>query len=217
MTMMMMQRLIETSQKPRESGKSPTFVQQKRISDDSRDVEMCQKTAESDEEDLNVDVENDDGLCPVDLTRRQEKFANSKPDGDFKDFKSSFKLLKQDEDKTSSAGDYSHVSGADRSESVCSDVSRSDSPRIASPSAVTHHVNRRLAFSVENILDPNKFTGRQVYSDGVCCWKPHQENLGSPDFDGGSETGEDQFKILPMLMYLYSYMHNRLHLFLLRV
>lgn len=192
MTMMMMQRLIETSQKSRESTKSPTFIQQKRICDDSRDVEMCQKTAESDEEDLNVDVETDDGLCPVDLTRRQEKFAVAKSDGDFKpsDFnKSSFKLLK-DDDKSSAGGDYSHVSGADRSESVCSDVSRSDSPRIASPSAVTHHVNRRLAFSVENILDPNKFTGRQVYGDGVCCWKPHQENLGSPDFDGSSETGE---------------------------
>lgn len=197
MTMMMMQRLIETSQKSRDSTKSPAFLQQKRICDDSRDVEMCQKTGESDEEDLNVDVENDDGLCPVDLTRRQEKFAVSKSDGDFKssDFKSSFKLLK-DDDK-SSAGDYSH--GADRSESVCSDVSRSDSPRIASPSAVTHHVNRRLAFSVENILDPNKFTGRQVYSDGVCCWKPHQENLGSPDFDGSSETGERSFGCMKIL------------------
>lgn len=163
MTMMMMQRLVETSS--HEKGKS--------ASEDSRDTET-----KSDEEDLNVDVENDDALCPVDLTRRQCFDASA---GDFK----AFKVVKEEGLKDG------------RSESVCSDdVSRSDSPggRVQSPSVVTQQ-NRRLAFSVENILDPNKFTGRQVYNDGICCWKPHQESLGSPDFDG-SETGTNKLPVI---------------------
>lgn len=142
------------------------FLQQKRISEDSRDVETCDKS-ESGEE-LNVDVENDDNSCPVDLTRRQDEkftFENLIPKTDFK-----LKTVKDDESSV-----------MNRSESVCSDVSRSDSPRdVVSPSVVSH--NRRLAFSVENILDPNKFTGRQsVFSDSGsngmvnCCWKPHQD------------------------------------------
>jgi hypothetical protein len=41
----------------------------------------------------------------------------------------------------------------------------------------------RLAFSVENILDPTKFTGRAL------CWKP----LGAPDDDlSGSDLGKHQ-------------------------
>lgn len=133
------------------------FLQPKRISDDSRDAEMCDK---SDEEDLNVDVENDDALCPVDLTRRQEKFFDYVP-------------------KTDSDSDFKE--DGKRSESVCSDVSGSESPR--EPSVVPHQ-SRRLAFSVENILDPNKFTGRQsVYSDGICCWKPLDGSRGSPEYE----------------------------------
>lgn len=147
------------------------FLQPKRISDDSRDVEMCDK---SDEEDLNVDVENDDTLCPVDLTRRQDKF---------------FEGFVPSSHKTDSSSDFnSFKEDAKRSESVCSDVSRSESPRDPSPSVVPHQ-NRRLAFSVENILDPNKFTGRQsVYSDGICCWKPLDGSRGSPDYEE-SDTG----------------------------
>lgn len=187
MTMMMMQRLIESAHKTQdkpissenqdkfESSPEPQlFLQAKRIEDDSRDAEMCENKSESDDEELNVDVENDE-LCPVDLTRRQEKFGFdfvSKKSESSSDFvASSFKGLKDGQ----------------RSESVCSDVSRSDSPRDNSPSVVLHQ-NRRLAFSVENILDPNKFTGRQPFGDGLCCWKPHQESLGSPEYDG-SETG----------------------------
>lgn len=150
------------------------FLQQKRISEDSRDAEICDKS-ESGEE-LNVDVENDDNSCPVDLTRRQDDkftFENLIPKTDFK-----LKTLKDDEGSV-----------MNRSESVCSDVSRSDSPRdVVSPSVVSH--NRRLAFSVENILDPNKFTGRQsVFSDSGsngmvnCCWKPHQD-INSSDMGG---------------------------------
>lgn len=85
-------------------------------------------------------------------------------------------------------------------DSVCSDDvnSRSESPsrdEEQSPSVVVPHQNRRLAFSVENILDPNKFTGRQTaFNEGICCWKPHQESLGSPEYDG-SETGRLSIKI----------------------
>ncbi|KAH0812551.1 hypothetical protein GEV33_010240 [Tenebrio molitor] len=144
-----------------------------KISDDSRDAEMCDKTCDTDEE-LNVDVENDDTLCPVDLTRRQDKFT-------------SFENLIPS-NKTDSSSDFISFKDMKRSESVCSDdVSRSESPRDQSPSVVPHQ-NRRLAFSVENILDPNKFTGRQgVYSDGICCWKPHDGSRGSPEYDD-SET-----------------------------
>lgn len=214
MTMMMMQRIMETSQRTQDTSKStinhqerleydkkplvtddsPLFRQPKRISDDSRDVEMCETNREfGDEEDelnVDVDVENDDTLCPVDLTRRHEKFtsfenlipASKSEDSDYK----GHKVLKEEQKLNVSVK---------RSESVCSDVSRSESPRDPSPSVVPHQ-NRRLAFSVENILDPNKFTGKQsVYSDGVCCWKPHQENIGSSEYEG-SEQGWFQYLLL---------------------
>ncbi|KAF7262922.1 hypothetical protein GWI33_003837 [Rhynchophorus ferrugineus] len=137
-----------------------------RVPDGSRDVEP----SDDDDEDLTVDVEHDDGsLCPVDLTRREKfPFETKAETSDFVAYKDDLK----------------------RSESVCSDASRSRSPRDPSPSVVPHQ-NRRLAFSVENILDPNKFTGRQnVFSDGICCWKPLETSRDSPDFDG-SETGKD--------------------------
>lgn len=167
---------IEKERSPLHSTESQIFLQPKRISDDSRDAEMCDKTCDTDEE-LNVDVENDDTLCPVDLTRRQDKFT-------------SFENLIPS-NKTDSSSDFISFKDMKRSESVCSDdVSRSESPRDQSPSVVPHQ-NRRLAFSVENILDPNKFTGRQgVYSDGICCWKPHDGSRGSPEYDD-SETGEE--------------------------
>ncbi|KAJ8965796.1 hypothetical protein NQ314_003901 [Rhamnusium bicolor] len=189
MTMLMMERLIaNTTHKSQElslpekerslQSEPQIFLQPKRISDDSRDVEMCEK---SDDEDLNVDVENDDTLCPVDLTRRQDKFTS------FDSFVPS--------NKTDSSSDFnSYKDDMKRAESVCSDVSRSESPRDPSPSVVPHQ-NRRLAFSVENILDPNKFTGRQsVYSDGICCWKPLDGSRGSPDYDE-SDTGRSDFSL----------------------
>lgn len=162
------------------------FLQQKRIIDDSHDGETCDKSESG--EDLNVDVENDDNSCPVDLTRRQDEkftFENLIPKDN-----SDFKLSKTDEQD----------SVLNRSESVCSDVSRSDSPRdVVSPSVVSH--NRRLAFSVENILDPNKFTGRQsVYSDSGsngmvnCCWKPHQD-VNTTEMVG--EDGKNPFSYCP--------------------
>lgn len=199
MTMMMMQRVLESSNNSEAHQTSlnclsekheydkrtameveaQLFLQQKRIAEDSHDGETCDKS-ESGEE-LNVDVENDDNSCPVDLTRRQEEaftFENLIPKS------SDFKLSKADEQD----------SVLNRSESVCSDVSRSESPRdVVSPSVVSH--NRRLAFSVENILDPNKFTGRHsVYSDSGsngmvnCCWKPHQD-VNSTEMVG--EDGKD--------------------------
>lgn len=178
---------IQSPDKDRSLQSEPQiFLQPKRISDDSRDVEMCDKINSDDDEDLNVDVENDDtasSLCPVDLTRRQqEKFT-------------SFENLVPS-NKTDSTNNSDYTSFKDdlkRSESVCSDdVSRSDSPRDRSPSVVSHHQNRRLAFSVENILDPNKFTGRQtIYSDGICCWKPLEGSRGSPEYEG-SDAGQLQ-------------------------
>lgn len=223
MTIMMMQRIIESVHKnsdilsannqtltdkldyekrstPIDSSDAQIYITttttttQKRISDDSRDVEMCDNKSDTDDDDLNieVDVENDETLCPVDLTRRQDKkyttttfenllqsSTNNKTDeSDYKNFNN--KTIKEDDLKVNIS--------CKRSDSVCSDVSRSDSPRERSPSVATHQ-NRRLAFSVENILDPNKFTGRQpLLSDTLCCWKPNQESIGSPDFDG-SETG----------------------------
>lgn len=207
MTMKMMQRIMKSTQQPhheaimvqeKRPSSSPemhhqhqpsnTYLKKRRTSEDSRDVEMCDKTSETDEEDLNVDVEADDALCPVDLTRRHGAFEAFVPSSkiDNSEYKT-YKILK-DDDK---------VNGIDasRSESVCSDVSRSESPRVPSPSVVSHQ-NRRLAFSVENILDPNKFTGRQgVYADGICCWKPRSESLGSPDYDE-NDTGLYSFLYL---------------------
>ncbi|KAL1491851.1 hypothetical protein ABEB36_012386 [Hypothenemus hampei] len=163
MTMLMMERLVSSAHK------SQDLVENQRTSEDSRDMDL-----EEDEEDLNVDVENDEGsLCPVDLTRREKfNFCATSGGSDFDSFKEDVK----------------------RSESVCSDASRSRSPLRdddPSPSVVVSHPQRRLAFSVENILDPNKFTGRQaVFSDGICCWKPLETSRDSADFDG-SDTGKE--------------------------
>lgn len=188
MTMLMMERIIATSthktqegvpqEKERSLQSEPQiFLQPKRISDDSRDAEMCEEKSDED-----VDVENDDALCPVDLTRRQDSFTNS-----FESFTS----------KTESSSEY-HTLKDDvkRAESVCSDQSRSRSPVSTDrgPSTVTVQ-NRRLAFSVENILDPNKFTGRQICGDDVCCWKQMEGGRRSPDFDG-SDTGMENFLAL---------------------
>lgn len=202
MTMKMMARMMEPNEsipaQEKRSNSSPeapnaVYLKKRRPSEDSRDLEMCEKASESDEEELNVDVENDDALCPVDLTRRHggafEALASSKiiagdAPGEYK----SYKLLK-DDDKVNGMN-------TSRAESVCSDVSRSGSPRVSSPSVVSHQ-NRRLAFSVENILDPTKFTGRQgVYNDAICCWKPRSESLGSPEFDE-NETGKKQKSRIP--------------------
>lgn len=181
MTMLMMERIIATSthktqdvvsqDKERSLQSEPQiFLQPKRICDDSRDAEMCEEKSDED-----VDVENDDALCPVDLTRRQDGFANS---------------YESYTPKTDSNSEFTIKDDLKRAESVCSDQSRSRSPvrTERSPSAVTVQ-NRRLAFSVENILDPNKFTGRQsLCGDDICCWKPMESGRRSPDFDG-SDTG----------------------------
>ncbi|XP_050499130.1 homeobox protein slou [Diabrotica virgifera virgifera] len=179
MTMLMMERIVTTTNHSSQEDKDKMHQSEqqifrrkaKRKIDDTRDVEMCEN---SDEEDLTVDVENDDTLCPVDLTRRQENF------GSYDNFH-----------KTDSNSDFSSFKDDRKSpKSVCSDHSRSRSPRDQSPSVVPIQ-NRRLAFSVENILDPNKFTGRQtVYSDGFCCWKPLDGSRSSPDYEG-SDAGKD--------------------------
>ncbi|KAL3268709.1 hypothetical protein HHI36_007811 [Cryptolaemus montrouzieri] len=148
----------------------PIFLQPKRISDDSRDADMCEKL--SDDEEENVDVENDDtSLCPVDLTRRHDKFRN-------------FEGIIQKNDSNS---EFLYNKDSKGSESVCSDLSRSQSPPDRSPSVISN--NRRLAFSVENILDPNKFTGRQaVFSDGICCWKSMDEAVEYEESEPGKST-----------------------------
>ncbi|XP_050310338.1 homeobox protein slou-like [Anthonomus grandis grandis] len=159
MTMLIMERLVS----PSVLAEKHYLDQKNHHSEDSRDMEMC----EEEEEDLNVDVENDEGstLCPVDLTRR-DKFS-------FCDFK------------------QEPVKPSDNSD-ICSDNSRSPIRESPSPSVVVSHPQRRLAFSVENILDPNKFTGRHqgVFSDGICCWKPLETSRDSADYEG-SDTGKD--------------------------
>lgn len=169
--MLMMERLMaSTNHKPTQEAldkdrplqqTAEIFLQPKRISDDSRDAEMCEKSDED------VDVENDDTLCPVDLTRRhltssfESPSVPVSPNSEFNGYKDDVK----------------------RAESVCSDHSRSRSPVTTdsrSPVTVQH---RRLAFSVENILDPNKFTGRQsICGDDVCCWK-QADGGRTPEFD----------------------------------
>jgi len=61
-------------------------------------------------------------------------------------------------------------------------------PEANSPPSSTAPPNSgRLAFSVENILDPTKFTGRAL------CWKP----LGAPDDDlSGSDLGSYLFCVV---------------------
>lgn len=182
--MLVMERIIASSTHKTQEGVSQEkerslqsepqiFLQPKRICDDSRDAEMCEEKSDED-----VDVENDDALCPVDLTRSKGPYTSS-----FDSFTP----------KTDSSSEFNTLKDeVKRAESVCSDQSRSRSPVRSdrSPSSVTIQ-NRRLAFSVENILDPNKFTGRQsLCGDDICCWKPLEGGRRSPDFDG-SDTGKN--------------------------
>lgn len=209
MTMMMMQRVLESNNSENHQTslnclpekldyekrtsmevEAQLFLhQQKRIDDDEDDK------SESGEE-LNVDVENDDNSCPVDLTHRNTREENFSFENLIQKNNNSENIIKL---KSPDEQDSVLIN---RSESVCSDdVSRSDSPRdVVSPSVMNSHHNRRLAFSVENILDPNKFTGRQsVYSDSGSngtvniCWKPHQD-VSSSECVG--EDGKHNFKIL---------------------
>lgn len=151
-------------------------------------------------EELNVDEVTDDVLSPVDLTRRQlsaVKFPFSSqnvflPKSDLNALsvfatqaehfalnQHAFKNIEKEPNEDR------QINGA---ESICSDVSRnSHSPRLSgspkpdsprSPSMPSLNPHRRLAFSVENILDPNKFTGRQ--GDGVSGQGRVSNSTGEP-------------------------------------
>lgn len=143
-------------------------------------------------EELNVDEVTDDVLSPVDLTRRQlsavKHFPFSTQGSVFlpkSDLSALSVFATQAEHYALNQHAFKNVNMEkepnenDRqmngAESICSDVSRnSHSPRLSgspkpdsprSPTMPSLNPHRRLAFSVENILDPNKFTGRQ--GDGV--------------------------------------------------
>lgn len=125
----------------------------------------------SDEDYLNVD-EDDDVGSPVDLTSRHRllnrlNVATVTPD----------KLPFRQMDVSSP----STVSEANE-----------DNLQSPPPSRQHDHRDRRLAFSVENILDPNKFTGKEKEA-GVLRpafhthWRPHLDiTSSSPDFVNSS-------------------------------
>lgn len=182
-------------------------------------------------EELNVDEVTDDVLSPVDLTRRQMttkhypfvpqaglflpktdniagmSIFDSQHDhfafGSNQDYNNKISFKSDGMEK--SHHDEDRQNGP---ESICSDLSRhSHSPKPGSPRSpsVSLNHNRRLAFSVENILDPNKFTGRHGEIGPVlgagrdaglrlgggmapAYWRPHFDVLERDGSESGMQT-----------------------------
>lgn len=249
MTMMMMQRLIESqrtntvqtlnnSPEPviiidnnntkrkfpfdRKRALTPDEIAQQ-VDDSSRDMELSEDYPDDPHsvisEELNVEDDEDetehDLFTPVDLTRTGR--------GQSKHFVEHLLPPKKVDDSGQECDSETDskvmiITHRDR-DSVCSDLSQmngslSPSSRPRSPlqehqfrigGGVVVNTNRRLAFSVENILDPNKFTGNKTISGGGsfnnsndnstsnlnCCWRPQLDVTTSSDRDrDGSESGK---------------------------
>ncbi|XP_044726552.1 homeobox protein slou-like [Chrysoperla carnea] len=185
---------------------------QQRIADDSRDIEMCDDTSDRNSvisEELNVDGETEDIFTPVDLTRHSATTS------------STFQHLVGQKICSDNNGRDSVCSGLSHGGSLSPSSPRSTTPSngvnnlggvpggVINNVVVNSHTQRRLAFSVENILDPNKFTGKSLIgcsnnssnnsnlsidnnqSSLNCCWRPQldiQSNNGDRD---DSESGKD--------------------------
>ena len=125
----------------------------------------------SDEDYLNVD-EDDDVGSPVDLTSRHRLLSRL---------------------NVSAAADKL-PSFRQMDVSSPSTVSEANEDNLQSPppSRQHDHRDRRLAFSVENILDPNKFTGKEKDTAVLrpayhAHWRPHLDiTSSSPDFVNSS-------------------------------
>lgn len=96
------------------------------------------------------------------------------------------------------AGDDDHDAddedAMDLSRRGLSDDDDGAAPRSAPTASGGGSSSGRLAFSVENILDPTKFTGRAL------CWKP----LGAPDDDlSGSDLGAYLSSLCQKLLRFY--------------
>lgn len=133
----------------------------------------------SDEDYLNVDEDEDeDAGSPVDLTSRH-------------------RLL----NRLSVADKLPHFRQTDASSPSTVSEANEDNLLLQSPppSRQHDHRDRRLAFSVENILDPNKFTGKEKEAAAAAAavlrptfhthWRPHLDiTSSSPDFTSGRPT-----------------------------
>lgn len=157
-----------------ENGYSEDLV--RRLSGESDDsVDVDSRFVEeriSSEEDFNAAVKDEDVRSPVDLTSRRLPTLCCADEGC--------------EDNTETAGTTvipcRHSLGCPPDEnSMTVDDAYEKSTDVAS--------TRRLAFSVENILDPNKFTGKQI-EDSVkekfslpYNWRPHLDFANSSPVD----------------------------------
>jgi hypothetical protein len=189
------------------------------MEEDDEDLEMNYRSEE--EEELNVDDEDQEGndlmSSPVDLTNRHHSNAHLMLTN-HRLMKASSDILDSHSPVICNTNSLSSSPKGDTSGNVLEKTSRTNyrSESVSSvgsglslggnsgggPSTTTAGSARRnLAFSVENILDPTKFTGRgQVQhaagrlvaasrlaseagghvSATACCWRPHL-NAASPD------------------------------------
>lgn len=190
------------------------------MEEDEEDLEMNDRS-EEEEEELNVDDEDQEGndlmSSPVDLTNRHHSSTHLMLTN-HRLMKASSDILDSHSPVICNTNSLSSSPKGDTSGNVLEKTSRTNyrSESVSSvgsglslggnsgggPSTTTAGSARRnLAFSVENILDPTKFTGRgQVQhaagrlvttprlaaevgghvSATACCWRPHLD-AASPD------------------------------------
>lgn len=55
---------------------------------------------------------------------------------------------------------------------------------------------KRLAFSVENILDPNKFTGKKHYGQGVSMWNSIERDEKMDDDQSDDRSSKSTNKLV---------------------
>lgn len=161
-------------QSAKENGYSEELVG--RLSGESEDsTDVNNAFAEeriSSEDDLNSAVKEEDVRSPVDLTSRRLPMSYCGDDGS--------EINNVDVTGTAVISCRHSV--------VCTSEENStvDDAYMTSEKSTDVASTRRLAFSVENILDPNMFTGKQI-EDGVkekfslpYSWRPHLDFINSP-------------------------------------
>lgn len=198
------------------------------IEEDDEDVEM-NEGSEDEEEELNVEDEDQEAsdlmLSPVDLTNRHDSGAHLVL-ANHRLLQAPSDILEAHSPATCNTNSLSSSPKGDAPGDIADKTSRSTyrSESVSSvgsglsvgghsgggPSTTTAGSARRnLAFSVENILDPTKFTGRGHVQHAArrlvaaprltsepgghatatpCCWRPHLDTA-SPDRTDDSSGG----------------------------
>ena len=155
-------------------------------SDDSVDVNSgFVEEKISSEDDYNGAIKEEEVRSPVDLTSRRLQISCCRDDGCEHDSEAANAIVIS----------CRHSIGCPSEEN-----STTVDEAYEKPTDVTS--TRRLAFSVENILDPNKFTGKQIEENvkenfsSPYSWRPHLDFTNSSPVNA-NRTGKFLLKSIP--------------------